>query len=116
MDSDRISELFHSLRPISVRRMFGGFGIFHDGLMVAIEADGDIWLKADPDSVPFFIDAGSTPFRYRKGEQVVTVSFWRLPEAALDDPEAMAVWSERAVAAARRAVVTRPRRSASDLR
>jgi DNA transformation protein len=37
MDDERIAELFESLGPVSIRRMFGGKGIYFDGVIIAVE-------------------------------------------------------------------------------
>ena len=42
-----IADLFAGLGPVSVRRMFGGKGIYFDGVIIAIELRGELMLKAD---------------------------------------------------------------------
>ncbi len=65
MDRARIEELFAPFAAVSVKRMFGGHGVYADGLFFAIEADGEIYLKADRRSAPRFQEAGSRPFVYQ---------------------------------------------------
>ena len=50
MDNDAISDLFSGLGPIEIRRLFGGKGIYRNGLIVAIEIRGELMLKADAES------------------------------------------------------------------
>ena len=38
---------FDAFGPVTVRKMFGGAGIYHEGLIFALEGDGEILLKAD---------------------------------------------------------------------
>jgi DNA transformation protein len=45
LDNAAIEELFESLGPISIRRMFGGKGIYHDGAICALEVSGEILLE-----------------------------------------------------------------------
>jgi DNA transformation protein len=40
LDAERISELFSSFGRVTVRRMFGGAGIFADGLMIGLVSGG----------------------------------------------------------------------------
>ncbi len=101
MDAQSIRDLFQAFAPVALRRMFGGHGLFHDGLMFALEADGEIYLKVDDRSEPDFIAAGSSPFVYETRHRKVTMRYWRAPEAALDDPEIMAGWAREACRAAR---------------
>lgn len=90
--------------------MFGGYGLFHDGLMIGLIASDELYLKADEMSCEDFAAVGSTPFRYKKDERCVTMSYWRAPEGSLVSAEALLPWGERALAAARRAARTKKRR------
>src|SRR6516165_6406524 len=54
MDPQFISDLFAPFGPVAVRRMFGGAGLYRDGLMFALEFDGVIFLRVDEASIPDF--------------------------------------------------------------
>jgi DNA transformation protein len=103
MDAETIHELFGEFGPVSVRRMFGGQGIFVDGLMIALVARDVIYLKADAETVPAFEQEGLAPFSYatRNGEHTLT-SYWRMPDRLYDDTEELARWARAAQAAALR--------------
>ena len=110
LDPDHIRELFSSFGPVTVRRMFGGAGVFAEGMMVALVADGVIYLKADEQTVPAFEREGLGPFSYmRRGAEAAVMSYWRMPERLYDDPEELAQWARAALETARRAA-TRTRR------
>ena len=47
MDAEAIRDLFAALGPVRTRRMFGGQGIYAGELMFALEAGGELYLKAD---------------------------------------------------------------------
>lgn len=111
MDRERIEELFASFGPVAVKRMFGGHGISADALFFALESDGEIYLKADGETKALFEAAGSRPFVYEGKTKPVTMSYWRLPEEALEDDEALRRWTELALGAARRARVKKPAKS-----
>lgn len=103
MDAEGIRELFASVMPVRVRRMFGGHGIYDGETMFALEQGGEIYLKADAESESRFMAAGSSPFVYSRGAKPFQMSYWRLPEAAFDDEDALREWTGLALAAARRA-------------
>ena len=71
--------------------MFGGAGIFADGLMIALVVDGVIYLKADDSIVPLFEREGLAPFSYetKNGKRTLT-SYWRMPERLYDEPDELA--------------------------
>ena len=104
MDAETIHELFREFGPVSVRRMFGGQGVFVDGRMIALVARDIIHLKADAETIPAFEAEGLGAFTYatKDGEHKLT-SYWRMPERLYDDPEELAQWARRAHAAAMRA-------------
>jgi DNA transformation protein len=103
--------LFGPLGPVAPRRMFGGWGLFLDGVMIALIARDRLYLKVDSETMGRFAAAGSEAFAYRGKTRPVALSYWSAPAAALDDPEAFLDWGELAVAAARRASISRKRES-----
>jgi DNA transformation protein len=104
MDSDDIIELFAAFGRVRARRMFGGFGIYADGLMFALATGGAIYLKADDETSAAFVREGMGPFTYRaKGRGRTSLSYWRLPDRLYDDPDELAGWARTAHAVARRA-------------
>jgi DNA transformation protein and related proteins len=103
LDPDFIRELFSQFRPVTIKRMFGGAGIYAEGLMFALVFDDAIYLRVDAASLPDFERAGSVPFVYPLAKNHVgrpSRSFWRLPERLYDDPDELAVWAGRAFAIA----------------
>lgn len=110
MDPEGLRELLAPLGPVTVRRMFGGAGIFADGLCFAIAIGGEVYLKTDSETRGVFAAAGSTPFVYlRRGEPSET-SYWRLIAEAYDDPDLLKHWGGLGLAAARRKAAKPARR------
>jgi DNA transformation protein len=111
MDPDHIIEMFAGFGPVTVRRMFSGFGIYADGTMFALAARGVIYLKADDETVPAFEREGQGPFTYAaKGGKRTVMSYWQLPDRLYDDPDELAHWARTALAVARRAKAPKIRR------
>ena len=107
MDPDFIRDLFASFGPVTVRRMFGGAGIFADGLMFGLIVRDAIYLKVDDSNVADFEREGSAPFIYTRGRKTGRPSqhalpYWKLPERLYDDPDEHALWAKRAFAVAER--------------
>lgn len=114
MAPDDIVELFSVFGPVTVRRMFGGAGIYADGTMFALIADGVIYLKAGENNAAMFERERLAPFTYsrRKGERAV-MSYRRMPDRLYDDPSELAIWARAALTAARqRGVRGRPAKQA----
>ncbi len=103
MDEAAIRDLFAPLGPVSIRRMFGGAGVYLDGLIVAIVVSHELYLKVDDVTREAFRAAGSTPFTYVAKGRAVTLPYWSLPDEAYEAPDLFRPWGEHALAAARRA-------------
>jgi DNA transformation protein and related proteins len=112
MDAETINELFADFGPVSVRRMFGGQGIFVDSMMIALVARDVIYLKADGATIPAFEREGLAPFSYatKNGEHTLT-SYWRMPDRLYDDTEELARWARDAHGVAQRKAAGQRRRS-----
>ena len=106
MDRDFLIDLFSGFGPVTIRRMFSGFGISADGINFALALRGGLYLRADEQSIPRFEAEGVRPFQYQTRAKTVTVgSYWQLPERLYDDPEALTEWARAALAAAQRAAL-----------
>lgn len=105
MDDGDIRDLFDSVGPIVIRRMFGGKGIYAGGVIVAVEVGGEVLLKADRESAPLFREAGSSQWTYRprNSDRMAAMPYWSIPERALDDPDEMSKWVRLACEAGSRA-------------
>jgi DNA transformation protein len=112
MDNAAIEEMFEGLGPVTIKRMFGGKGIYHQGLIIAIDLRDEIMLKADATSAPAFEQAGARQWAYegKKGKPVL-MPYWSVPDEALDDPDEMRKWVVLAFEAATRAQSVSNRKS-----
>lgn len=97
---EHLRELFAPHAQFEARRMFGGWGIYLDGLMCGLVADGQLYLKTDATTRTEFEAAGSAPFVYTGQKRPITMSYWSVPEAALESDEAMRPWARLALQAA----------------
>ncbi|BCT91383.1 competence protein TfoX [Lysobacter helvus] len=109
-----LRELFSDLGPITTRAMFGGHGVYFDGRIVGIVIDEAVYLKTDDATRDAFEAAGCAPFVYESSGKSVAMSYWSVPEEAMDSSEAFLPWARRAHEAALRKPVGRVRKRRSD--
>ena len=102
MDAEGLKDLFEPIGAVSVKRMFGGHGVYLDGLCFAIQSGGEVYLKSDDEAKQLHQDAGSAPFVYTARGKPMATSYWRLLASAYDDSDELKRWSALALAAARR--------------
>jgi DNA transformation protein len=101
------------LGPVSVRRMFGGAGVYADGVMFGLIVDDTFYLKADDETKSAFEAEGLAPFVYHGSGGTVAMSYWRIPERLLDDPDELVGWARTALDVARRKAAAKQRGVAS---
>lgn len=109
MDHEHLRDLFAGMPRLSIRRLFGGVGFYSDGLVFALGAFDQIWIKADGQTQSLFVEAGSRPFRYQGKNREVQLPYWSLPDAALDDPDEALKWARLGLAASLRAPKAAPK-------
>lgn len=97
-----LQEVFEEFGPVQSRKMFGGYGLFHDGLMFGLVADDTLYLKADDTNATHFESRGLDQFEYDKGNKAVKMSYYLAPEELFDDRGLAAEWAARSYEAALR--------------
>ncbi|MFQ5586979.1 MAG: TfoX/Sxy family protein [Thermodesulfobacteriota bacterium] len=91
-----------SAGPVTARRMFGGAGLFHEGLFFALISDDTLYFKVDDSNRPDFETAGMGPFR-PFGEKSYAMSYYEVPIEVVEEGDTLTVWAEKALDVARRA-------------
>ncbi len=103
-----VVDLMQSIGPVRAKAMFGGHGVFLDELMFALVADNILYLKVDKETETEFKDRGLDAFAYqKKGKETsykaIKMSYYQVPEEALEDSEEMNLWANKAYSVALRA-------------
>ena len=112
MDREFLVELFAGFGPVTIRRMFSGFGISADGINFALALRNGLYLRADEATIGAFEAAGSKPFQYQTRARTMTVgSYCEVPAHLFDDVEEFAEWAKAAFAAAQRAALKKRSRA-----
>jgi DNA transformation protein len=97
-----LRELLEPLGRITLRAMFGGHGVYCNGVFFALVAEDQLYLKVDALTRDRFAAAGCAPFVYAGQARPIEMSYWSVPDAALDSPEELEPWARLALAAAAR--------------
>jgi DNA transformation protein and related proteins len=95
-----LRDLFSELGPVVLRKMFGGQGLYHDGLIIGLVIGEELYLKTDAVTVGAFEQAGGHPFVYQGKGKPVTMSYWLPPAEAMESAQAMRPWAKLAYEAA----------------
>ncbi len=103
---------FAAFGPVQIRGMFGGSGVYADGVMFALVADDVLYLKIDDGNRGDFEARGMKPFTYRhkNNSGPVAMPYWEAPADVLENPDDLAEWATKALRAARTAKAAKPKR------
>jgi DNA transformation protein and related proteins len=97
-----IVDLLEPFGYCEARCMFGGYGIFHQGLMFGLIANGSLYLKADAESREVFVSEGGSAFSYFKGDREYQLSYYLAADDFFEDDVACLAWARLAFDAALR--------------
>jgi DNA transformation protein len=87
---DVLLQTLNALESISIKKMFGGHGVFQDGKMFCIvDASGKAFLKADTTNKPDFETMGAT--------QHSRMPYFSIPDAVLADPSLLLSWAKKSI-------------------
>ena len=97
-----LDQLRRVVPSVRARRMFGAVGLYAGELFFALIDDDVLYLKVDDQTRPEFEARGLKAFQ-PFGEGTASMNYREAPEDALEDPESLRPWAERALDVARRA-------------
>jgi DNA transformation protein len=100
---EHLRDMFRRFGPIEARKMFGGYGVYHQGLTFAIVIGDVLYLKADAQNASFFEDAGLEQFEYRRNGKTAKLSYYLAPETVMEDAGEAMMWARRSFDVALRA-------------
>lgn len=99
MSREFCDHLIDQLSPwaiVTVKSMFGGFGVYRSGQIFGIVDEDMLYFKVDDTNRPDYEAAGSEPFTYEAKGKKNSLSYWLVPSEIMDDPEALSEWAEKA--------------------
>ena len=108
---EHVVETMRTFGSVEARRMFGGLGIYHQGLFFALIDEDTLYLKTDDENRAEFDARGLEPFTFEKKGERIETHYRAVPEEALEDPAEMARWARLGYAAALRAAASKARKS-----
>src|SRR5579871_3392644 len=95
-----VLDQLEALGDVTPRAMFGGVGLYHDGVFFGILARDTLYLKVGAVNAADYEREGMKafkPYRNRSG----TMKYCEVPLSILESPADLAVWARKAIAVAR---------------
>lgn len=94
----RTIERLASVVPVSYRRIFNGYGVYHQGMQFALIVNDHLYFRADDYSCLLYERKGMKPFQPGRIESTESC-FYQLPEDVLANPAELVYWMRTAVEA-----------------
>lgn len=113
---DELPEVFERFGRVEARRMFGGYGLFHEDRMFGLIAGGRLYLKTDDENRAQFVDQGLAPFAYMRSSELTATSYYEAPAEIYEDRDEAARWAQVAWGAVLRkgsATARKPRKASA---
>jgi len=98
---DYVVDQLGCIGEVTAKRMFGGVGLYHDGLFFGLIASDILYFKVDDEDRAKYESAEARAFQ-PYGEGSYSMSYYEVPVSVLEDLDQLRTWSKRAVAAAAR--------------
>jgi DNA transformation protein len=98
---DYVVDQLRCIGDVTAKRMFGGVGLYYDGLFFGLIAGDLLYFKVDDETRDFYQTAKARPFQ-PYGDESYSMSYYEVPVDVLEDTDKLRVWAKGAVAAAAR--------------
>lgn len=95
-----LEDQFERFGSVTIRPMFGGAGIFRDGVMFGLVANETLYLKAGDENRDDFEARGMSPFTYHGKSKPVSMSYYEVPIDVLEDAQDLKAWADKALGTA----------------
>ncbi len=91
---NHVVERLNQVAPVTAKFMFGGYGLFVEGVMIGLIAEDVLYFKVDNQNREDYIQAGSEPFIYEGKGKPIQMSYYRLPDDVFENLEQLVAWVE----------------------
>ncbi len=99
---DYVIEQLSAIGYVTAKKMFGGVGLYADGIFFALIANDTLFHKVDHTNRQEYESAGMDAFRPYP-DKTRTMQYYEVPVEVLEDEEALNDWARKSIAVALRA-------------
>lgn len=104
-----VADQLGCIGEVVAKKMFGGVGLYHDGLFFGLIASDVLYFKVDDETRSDYVTSGARPFQ-PYGDESFSMSYYEVPVDVLEDADRLRAWARGAVAAAARKTSARKRK------
>ena len=104
-----VLEQLDGVRALVTKRMFGGVGIYSDGVFFAIIDNDTLFFKVDEELAARYRAAGMPPFQPIPGKPPM-MGYYQVPPRVLEDADELRAWAGESVRRAGSPTARKPKR------
>jgi len=94
---DYIIDCLSPFGSITSRAMFGGYGLYNEGVIFAVIIKDELYFKATKETEEFFKSKGSNKFTYQGKNGIVSMNYWKVDPDLLEDQDSLKEWFNVAI-------------------
>jgi DNA transformation protein and related proteins len=98
---DYVLDQLRRVVNVNARAMFGGVGLYGEGVFFGLISDDTLYLKVDAATEGDYLAAGMKPF-HPFGDEAKQMRYFSLPVDVLEEPELLRPWVDAAIEVGRR--------------
>jgi DNA transformation protein and related proteins len=91
-------EVLGQIPGITARGMFGGFGLYKDGIIFGLIDNDRLYFKVDVSNEKEYEEKGSKPFTYMHNGKSMQMTYWEVPDVILENRDEIETWLQKSVA------------------
>lgn len=99
-----------ALRP---NRMFGGVGLYSDGIFFGLIDDDTLYFKTGPANVADYLSRNMPKFMPFPDKTGAVMGYHQVPADVIEDPELLVAWARKSVSVALTSRAAKPRKKAA---
>ena len=84
---------------ITAKRLFGGYGLYQNGIIFAIIVENELYFKVDESNINLYQNLNSEPLTFHAKRKAITMSYWKVPDEIIENKELLVTHLELAVLA-----------------
>lgn len=87
-----VHDLLAGISGVTARAMFGGHGLYRNGVIFGIIVEGEVYFKVDDVLQKKYEELGSKPFTYDRDGKICAMRYWVVPSQVSVDRELLDQW------------------------
>lgn len=104
-------DLLREMGGVTARAMFGGYGVYKDGIFFAIIDNDQLYFKVDATNVKEYQEHGSQQFEYQSPKGPMPMAYWLVPDDVMENPRLAVEWADKSYQISLRAKKLKPKKT-----